>query len=248
MLFLGEVGMEFLSRSSFGWGRTSARAADPKSGLVIHYDGPGSRLTEKSHEKCIEYWRSVRRYHVSSNGWSDIGYSFGVCPHSNGRGEGYTFEGRGLYREQAAQPGGNTTFYSVSLMLGDGEKPTDIQVQTVRELREWLIKKTGMRNVVKGHRDFISTKCPGDILYDMVKKGVFNKPLEVDDLPSVKEVWQWDGIPAPKNASTYDKNPTWMPASHLTDINERVRELQKAVRELSAKVDKIAGESANMGE
>lgn len=228
--------MHFLSREYFGWGRTSARAADPKSGLVIHYDGPGSHLTKKSHAKCIEYWKSVRRFHMNSNGWADIGYSFGVCPHSVSDSSGYVFEGRGLYREQAAQPGGNTTYYSVTLMLGDGEHPTDVQVDTVRQLREWLEDKTGMRGFVKGHRDFYNTSCPGDILYGMVRNGTF----EEDSMPSVEDIWEWDNIPAPRSASTYDKNPTWKPSSHLTDINERVRSLQRAVADLAKKVDELA--------
>lgn len=109
------------------------------------------------------------------HGWLDIGYSFGVCPHADEKGEGFLFEGRGLYREQAAQPGGNTTYYSVTLMLGDGEHPTDVQIQTVRELREWLHKKTGNAETIKGHRDFFETSCPGTILYKMVKDGTFAK-------------------------------------------------------------------------
>lgn len=166
--------MHELKRSYFGWGRTAAHSASPSRGLVIHYDGPGQNLTSKPHQDCISYWKSVRKYHMNSNGWLDIGYSFGVCPHSDSSGDGYVFEGRGLNREQAAQPGGNTTYYSVTLMLGDGEHPTDVQIQTVRELREWLHRK-GNANTVKGHRDFISTSCPGSILYGMVKDGTFTK-------------------------------------------------------------------------
>jgi len=181
--------MHFLDRDYFGWGRTAARAASPHMGLVIHYDGPGQNLTGKTHSHCVEYWKGVRKFHMNSNGWADIGYSFGVCPHSDSSGQGYIFEGRGLNREQAAQPGGNTTYYSVTLMLGDGEHPTDVQIETVRELREWLHSK-GNANTVKGHKDFYNTSCPGTILYKMVKDGTFTKSSEEDDV-SAKEVWDY---------------------------------------------------------
>jgi hypothetical protein len=166
--------MQILSREYFGWPKTQASIAHPSHGLVIHYDGPGNHLTEKPHSACIQYWKGVRDFHIHSNGWLDIGYSFGVCPHKDARGNGYVFVGRGLNREQAAQPTGNTTYYSCTLMLGNGEKPTDIQIQTVRELREYL-HNLGNANVVKGHKDFYNTDCPGTVLYKMVKDGAFLK-------------------------------------------------------------------------
>src|SRR5690606_41417978 len=101
-------------RSDFGWSRHSpATPADPKKSLVVHYDGSDQRLASTDHSACIAYWRSCRAFHPGpARGWADLGYSFGCCPHS------YVREGRGLFRTQAAQPGGNTTYYSVTLMCG----------------------------------------------------------------------------------------------------------------------------------
>ncbi|MEY9214711.1 hypothetical protein ABH917_004157 [Thermobifida halotolerans] len=99
------------------------------------------------------------------------GNSYGVCPH------GYVFEGRGLYRTQAAQPGGNSTYYSVTLMCGPSDEITDAQVNAVRQLREWLMEpRSSISGTVRGHRDFVDTSCPGDKLYRMVRDGVFSKP------------------------------------------------------------------------
>ena len=152
-------------RSTFGWPATTAGYAPCNQGLVVHYDGSNQGLAGKEHSACRSYWKNTRQFHMGpSRGWRDIGYSFAVCPH------GVVMEGRGWQREQAAQPSGNTTWTSVTFMSGDAEKPTDAQITAFRDLRAWLRGK-GLGSAVKGHRDFISTSCPGSILYSMVKSG-----------------------------------------------------------------------------
>ena len=161
--------MRLVKRSEFGWGASAAARATPTKGLVIHYDGSKQGLATKSHAACVDYWKRTRKFHMGpSRGWADIGYSFGACPH------GYVFEGRGLNRQQAAQPGGNSTWYSVTLMSGPGEAPTTEQINAVRELRAYLMDR-GVAGGVKGHRDFYATDCPGGVLYAMVKDGTFAK-------------------------------------------------------------------------
>ncbi|MFC7328664.1 N-acetylmuramoyl-L-alanine amidase [Marinactinospora rubrisoli] len=155
------------NRSYFGWGATTADPADPTHGLVVHYNGPASNLT--GHDTCVSYWKSTRDFHVNTNGWADIGYSFGACRH------GEVFEGRGLNHYQAAQgtTAGNADWYSVTLMLGGDEDATGDQIQAVRDLRAYLMDR-GVAGTVRGHRDFVSTDCPGDKLYAMVQDGTFS--------------------------------------------------------------------------
>ncbi|MFC4561846.1 N-acetylmuramoyl-L-alanine amidase [Nocardiopsis mangrovi] len=162
---------KYVTRSDLGWGASPASSADPKSGLVIHYDSGDQGLAAKPHSDCITYWKNTREFHTGpSRGWADIGYSFMSCPH------GYVLEGRGLYKQQAAQPGGNSTYYSCTLATGPGDPITDEQVDAVRELRLWLMEPdTSIAGTVKGHRDFISTSCPGDAAYAMVENGTFTK-------------------------------------------------------------------------
>lgn len=179
--------MKYQKRSVFGWGSSGASHATPRKGLVIHYDGSNQGLAGKAHSSCVSYWKSTRSFHVGpSRGWADIGYSFGACPH------GYVLEGRGLDRQQAAQPGGNSTWYSCTLMSGPGEDPTEAQINAVRQLREWLMG-TGVAGAVRGHRDFISTSCPGDRLYRLVQDGTFRKAAgsaaqEEDDMQPTDSV------------------------------------------------------------
>lgn len=156
--------MQLEKRSSFGWGATAAGSAPCRNGLVVHYDGSNQGLANKTHEACRTYWKNTRKFHMGSRGWADIGYSFGVCPH------GVVMEGRGFGRQQAAQPGGNTTWTSCTFMSGPKESPTAAQVNAFKELRAYLRGK-GLASAIRGHRQFVSTSCPGDILYAMVKDG-----------------------------------------------------------------------------
>ncbi len=110
------------------------------------------------------------------------GNSFMACAH------GHVLEGRGLYRVQAAQPGGNSSHYSVTLATGPKDRVTPEQIEAVRQLRQWLMEPdTSISGKVLGHRDFIATSCPGDKAYRMVRDGTFAKPPSGsegdDDMP-----------------------------------------------------------------
>ncbi|PRX91957.1 peptidoglycan recognition protein family protein [Allonocardiopsis opalescens] len=156
--------MRLERRSSFGWGPSGGGYANPRNGLVVHYDGSNQGLAGRSHSACRAYWINTRKFHVNTRDWSDIGYSWGVCPHN------YVLEGRGLNRAQAAQPGGNTTWYSVTFMCGPNERPTDGQITAFRQLRAYLMGR-GVAGAVSYHGRFIPTSCPGAILRGMVTSG-----------------------------------------------------------------------------
>ncbi|MFC9085370.1 peptidoglycan recognition protein family protein [Nocardiopsis dassonvillei] len=162
----------YVSRSDLGWGPSPATRANPRSGLVIHYDSADQGLARKDHSACLKYWRDTRAFHTGpSRGWADIAYSFMSCAH------GYVLEGRGLYKTQAAQPGGNTSHYSVTLATGPTDAITPEQINAVRALRQWLMEPdTSIAGTVLGHRDFVSTSCPGDKAYSLVRDGTFAEP------------------------------------------------------------------------
>jgi hypothetical protein len=176
--------MKFEKRSAFGWPATSANSAPCKNGLVVHYDGSNQGLAGKSHDSCRAYWKATRKFHMGpARRWRDIGYSYAVCAH------GIVMEGRGWQREQAAQPGGNTTWTSVTFMSGDSEKPTDAQVNAFRELRAWLRGK-GLAAAISYHGRFISTSCPGKILRGMVTDGKLAGSPSKPSAPAGADAWQ----------------------------------------------------------
>lgn len=161
--------MKVQKRSHFGWGAPRVARSECKKGTVVHYDSADQGLAEKKHSACESYWEDVRTFHtrptsLGGRGWSDIGYSYGVCPH------GFVMEGRGFGFVQAAQPGGNSTWTSVTFMSGKTEKPTAAQVAAYRELRSWL-RSQGVAAGERPHSDFVSTSCPGPILSAMIKNG-----------------------------------------------------------------------------
>lgn len=179
--------MKLERRSTFGWPATSAGGAPCRNGLVVHYDGASKPrgVATMDHAKCRQYWKNTRTFHMGpQRRWQDIGYAFGVCGH------GIVFEGRGFGREQAAQPGGNRTWTSCTLMLGDGEKPTALQLEGFRELRAWL-RGQGLAAAVRGHRDFVSTSCPGTALYGLVKDGSLAKAPATPAPPKPPAVPPW---------------------------------------------------------
>ncbi|MEV0382897.1 peptidoglycan recognition family protein [Nonomuraea sp. NPDC050643] len=227
--------MNITTRDEIGWGPTAAASAHPTKGIVIHYDGSNQGLAGKPHAACLAYWRRTRTFHMTSpdRKWRDIGYSYACCPH------GEVLEGRGLGREQAAQPGGNTTWYSVTLMSGPAELPTDVQIEAVRELRAYLMSK-GVGGGVKGHRDFISTTCPGGRLYGLIKDGTFSKaPNEEDDMPAdeiYRAAWEQDRMPVPYGSAT---NGKWKPASVLVDHGVKLRQILAAVEAQGATIREL---------
>lgn len=222
--------MKLERRSAFGWGSTAAGYAPCKNGLVIHYDGSNQGLAGKSHDSCRAYWKATRRFHMGpARGWLDIGYSFGVCPH------GVVMEGRGWQRQQAAQPGGNTTWTSVTFMSGDAEKPTTAQINAFKELRAWLRGK-GLGSAIRGHRDFISTSCPGSTLYSMVKDGALTGAPGTEDDVAAEDVWKYN-IAAPWVEKGGDDE--WQADTHLRVMHSHVRDLEAEVKAVRADLAEI---------
>lgn len=232
--------MRLVRRAAFGWGPTSAGSASPREGLVIHYDGSSQGLAGKPHSACVAYWQRTRAFHIgASRGWADIGYSWGACSH------GYIFEGRGEDRAQAAQPGGNTTWYSVTLMSGPGERPTAVQVDAVRQLRAYLMSR-GMKGAVRGHRDFFPTSCPGDVLYAMVRAGVFARPpakqqQEEDEDMDVDGVWHDARVVMDKGESG---ERAVSPAAMLQHLEAEQDRIKARLDEVNGKLDALLARAA----
>ncbi|MFD6094704.1 N-acetylmuramoyl-L-alanine amidase [Nocardiopsis flavescens] len=189
-------------RSELGWPAESpADYANPRKGLVVHYDSSNRALHKKDHAACIEYWNWCRRFHTGpSRRWADIAYSWFGCPH------GHVLEGRGLFRYQAAQgtTAGNRAYYSVTTGGGPDDPVTEAQIEGIRQLRAWLMEPaSSIAGKVLGHRDFTSTSCPGSRAYRLVQDGTFaQKPGSIIVTPPAppKPSPGAGAVPGPRHA------------------------------------------------
>jgi peptidoglycan hydrolase-like protein with peptidoglycan-binding domain len=142
-----------------------------KGPCTDHYNGPNLTVAGKltwDHDKCIALWRGIQNYHMDHNGWSDIAYNFGVCPH------GYTFEGRGMNIINAANGTniGNKTSHGIFTFAGADNPFTDEEKIGFRETVAFLAAHAPCEDRAIPHSDWHPTACCGDARRAWVKAGM----------------------------------------------------------------------------
>lgn len=126
--------------------------------------------SKESFEDSTRHLRNVERYHVRTNGWQSIGYSWMIDP------SGRIFEGRGVKAIGAHTAGHNRTAYGIALFgHGDEQSATSGQIEAVKKLIQWLVDQDlvaeGYR--VRGHREVSTKSCPGNLIYPLVTDGTW---------------------------------------------------------------------------
>ena len=165
------MSIRLVTRSEWGarspTGRTSA--PDMTRGVGVHWLGPGSG--RRAHGQCAAHMREVQAFHMGpARGWADFAYNAAACSH------GYVFEGRGPKSRNAANGGGrrngvdaNAGWASVLYLAGtDGPGLTAAGKDAINDAAAWLGVAGGEW---LGHRDFLSTECPGSEIYQWVHAG-----------------------------------------------------------------------------
>ncbi len=154
--------------------RASWGAKPPKSpysrhtvqDLVVHH----SSAPNASQFNGASSIRGIQAFHQNERGWIDIGYHFLIGP------DGKIWEGRPTDVSGAhviPNPG------KVGVcMIGDFQGvdvPTPEARESLKALLAWLSATYGVAPIQRifGHRDWMSTNCPGDTLYG--------------DLPSIRQ-------------------------------------------------------------
>ncbi len=141
----------------------------PNKIIVHHTATPNSSDTSKSHAFALA--RQIQDFHMDSNGWTDTGQNF-----TNTRG-GHLLEGR--HKSLAALQGGDQHVVgahageqnSVALGIENEGTYTSASVpsalfDSLTELCAYMVAQYGIdAGEIYGHRDFMSTECPGDELY-----------------------------------------------------------------------------------
>lgn len=125
--------------------------------VVIHHTG-GEDIDALA--KQIHGWHK-------NNGWSGIGYHYVI------RKDGTIERGRPEWAIGAHAYGENSHTIGVHLS-GDFQQatPTDAQIESTAMLLANICTDYGIaidRDYIVGHRDLMSTDCPGDNLYNMLE-------------------------------------------------------------------------------
>lgn len=138
--------------------------------IVIHHTDTANS-TDYSQAHAFSLARAIQNYHMDSNGWSDTGQHFTVS-----RG-GYVMEGRhnSLSRLQAGSgmvvgahcPGQNDQGIGIENegTYTSATPPAALYDRLV-QLCAYICDRYGIAATqIFGHRDFVATDCPGDVLY-----------------------------------------------------------------------------------
>jgi hypothetical protein len=136
-------------------------------GIALHWPAMSGRVrTVAGAMAALRGWQA---YHMDDHGWSDIAYQEAFDQLGN------VYVLRGLKNRSAAN--GTTTtngqYGALLLMLGPDEEPSQAMVAAVRRRiarhRELF---PGSRAIV-GHGDLKSTTCPGTVVLEGIRDGLF---------------------------------------------------------------------------
>ncbi|ADD41626.1 peptidoglycan recognition protein family protein [Stackebrandtia nassauensis] len=161
-----------------GWGAKEPsgelnQLTDNPNKILVHHT-QSANVDDTSQQAAIDIAREIQHWHMDENGWSDSGQHFTIS-----RG-GYVLEGRhtslkhltdGSGMVQGAHaPGQNTS------AIGIENQGTYFEVEPPAELWTSLVnfcaytcQQYGIAATeIYGHRDYVDTDCPGDVLYNKI--------------------------------------------------------------------------------
>lgn len=162
-----------------------------RRGFTIHHNGPPADCLGQPHSRCVAFWAGVKRFHTAEpprgNGWSDIAYSFGICPH------GERLVGRGWDKRQfangsddvGADDGDDSEWYTVLTFIGgdvstrDEEKPPPKMVAATAALIGEGRRTGRCGDRVTPHNFWKKKPCPGPVFTALAREWD-NHPLPTD--------------------------------------------------------------------
>jgi len=112
-------------------------------------------------------WGAIRRYHIQTNGWQDIGYHFGI----ELVGDRYeVLVGRMMNKQGAHTAGQNHDSLGICFVGNfDDEPAPDEQWRVGVKLVRGLCSVFGIpASEIHGHREFAPKTCPGK-LFDVAR-------------------------------------------------------------------------------
>lgn len=142
--------------------------------LTLHYTGASAINVTKADVPAFIKRIEANHFGRPDEDMSAIGYNFLIDEF------GRIWEGRGWSYRNGANGEGNDISVSVCILVGVKDNKIGPEViNAVRDLRAQVEKRFKRPITVRGHRDHIATSCPGEAIYKMIRKGVFNAAPEV---------------------------------------------------------------------
>lgn len=133
----------------------------PVEAFIHHSDSSDANRIDHLSE-MLDAVNGIQRFHMETRGWSDIAYHYVVFQRDPNHDHPIVVAGRGINFVPAAQLGHNTGTLAI-VVYGNFERDK-VRPGTVRTLAA-LVREHHSVETVGGHRDVVSTSCPGDHLY-----------------------------------------------------------------------------------
>ena len=211
-----------IRRSSWGArsgsGCDSPRYGSTTRGAVVHHTA-GSNSYSKSDSASIV--RATQAYHMNGRDWCDIGYNFLIDKYGQifeGRSGGIDKPVRGAHAGNGAV---NEETMGVSLMgTFTSATPSSAMKSATVDLIAWRFDDYGVRakgtyslggktlNRIAGHRNVVSTACPGAQVYSWLSASGGLRDRVEDLLASGGGSGGGDTSEAPTGVRVVDRTPT----------------------------------------
>lgn len=146
-----------------------------RKGVVLHWNGPPLRLNTNADAAALRrreraVVKAIQRFHQRNQGWSDAAYSYLVGQ------SGTIYEVRGDNWDQFANgsdnvgvnDGSDKDFYTVMVMIGEGERPTAAAKNAVTAI-VGHVRGLGTGDRVLPHNAFKRKTCPGKDLIELAR-------------------------------------------------------------------------------
>jgi hypothetical protein len=168
------------------WTSTPAADAHPFEptavrGTAVHWNGPP--VPESALTDPRSYLEGVRRFHVGTNGWSDIAYNFAV----DQRGDIWTLRGMRHMSGANGDSTVNAQWVAVLAIIGVGQKPSPSMLEGIKTVAGMVRDEYPRGDRVTTHQAIrpTSTACPGPDLIPWVTATNFT---EEDDMAAADDV------------------------------------------------------------
>lgn len=132
--------------------------------IIIHCSA--TRPSWMQNNTSAERWAEIKRWHVEENGWSDIGYHWGVDR------DGTLHRGREGSRIGAHTRGHNRNSLGIVLFGGHGSRQDDhfnqhftaAQDRKLVQLITIILDQFSDIDRIAGHNEYSAKACPGFIV------------------------------------------------------------------------------------